>query len=100
MKLADCPDYPECECKVACQRLREKPPNAKIYALAHRLIGTSGHTEIDEISDLERWELRQLDVIAFACTKCDYWFAAAERVEVGVGKEWFCKECAREHGKS
>lgn len=95
-----CPDFPACGCGKTCERFRHKPPTDKIQALAQKLIGTSGHALVDEISDLDRWELRQLDVIAFACTKCDYWHAARDRVEVGVGQEWFCKECAREHGKS
>lgn len=100
MSLSDCPDHPACGCIEKCGRLRDKPPDSKVQALAHKLIGTCGIETIDELSDLERWQCRQLDMIAFACTKCDYWFAAHERVEVGVGKEWFCKDCAREHEQS
>jgi hypothetical protein len=74
---------------------RLTPPGDKIKRLAHRLIGTIGIECIDELSDLERWECRQLDVLAFACTGCGWWFAATER---GAESEdgWFCKECERE----
>ncbi len=74
---------------------RLTPPGEKIQRLAHKLIGTPGNEQIDELSDLERWECRQLDMLAFACSGCDYWFAVAgERQE--VNDLWYCKECAKE----
>lgn len=73
---------------------RIAPPSAKIHDLAHKLIGTVGIEQIDEISDLERWECRQLDMLCFACTACGWWFAVTERKT--VGEEWFCTECAKE----
>lgn len=73
---------------------RVTPPGDKIKRLAYKLIGTTGFELIDEISDLERWECRQLDMLAFACTQCGWWFAVTERKE--VSDEWFCKECAKE----
>lgn len=90
-----CPDHPECGCTGKCGRLREKPPNGKVQILAHKLIGTCGVGEVqDELNNLERWECRQLDMIAFACTACGWWFAVSERKT--VEDEWFCAECARE----
>lgn len=73
---------------------RVTPPGLKIQRLAAKLIGTTGSELIDEISDLERWECRQLDMLCFACTQCGWWFAVTERRE--VRDEWFCTECARE----
>lgn len=73
---------------------RVTPPGDKIRRLAHKLIGTTGAELCDEISDLERWECRQLDMLCFACTKCSWWFAVTERRE--VADEWFCTECAKE----
>lgn len=80
---------------------RLTPPGTKIQRLAHRLIGTPGNEQVDELSDLERWECRQLDMLAFACCGCDYWFAVTERVEMNDDL-WYCTECARErgHGKA
>lgn len=93
--LKDCPDYPACKCADKCQRLRDRPPTAKIQSIAHKLIGTCGMGEVqDDLNDLERWECRQLDTIAFACTGCGWWFTAAERKV--VDEEWFCGECVEE----
>lgn len=95
MKRSNCPDFPACACEGdACQRLRGRPPAAKVQELARKLIGTCGTELIDEISDLERGECRQLDTLAFACTGCGWWFAAAERKT--VEDEWFCVECEKE----
>lgn len=75
-----------------------RPPGTKVRRLAERLIGTTGFELIDEISDLERWECRQLDMLAFACTSCGWWFAVTERRE--AHEEWFCTECVKaETGK-
>lgn len=69
------------------------PPGDKIRALAHKLIGTCGIETIDELSDLERHECRQLDMLAFACSGCGWWFAITERHE--AHDEWFCGECVK-----
>lgn len=76
---------------------RLTPPGLKIQRLAHKLIGTCGIETIDELSDLERWECRQLDMLAFACTGCGWWFATTERRT--VNDEWFCVQCANEGRK-
>lgn len=73
---------------------RVTPPGDKIRELAHKLIGTTGFELIAEISELERWEWRQLDMLAFACTQCARWFSVTERRE--CEDEWFCKECAKD----
>lgn len=70
------------------------PPPDKVKNLAAALVGTVGAEQIDVISNLERWECRQLDTLCFACTACGWWFAVDQRVT--VGEEWFCVECARE----
>ena len=77
---------------------RDGPPTYKIQKLAQCLCGTAGSECIDELSDLERWECRQLDMIAFACSGCDYWFRVTEgRNE--IGDLWYCNECAKERRK-
>lgn len=71
------------------------PPGDKVKRLAHRLVGTPGIECVDELSDLERWECRQLDMIAFACCGCDWWFSVTEgRNE--INDLWYCNECAKE----
>lgn len=74
---------------------RLTPPGDKIKRLANKLIGTAGIETIDELSDLERWECRQLDMLAFACSGCDYWFSVTERRELSDDL-WYCTECAKE----
>lgn len=70
------------------------PPGDKIRRLAHKLIGTTGMECCDEVSELERWEGRQLDMLAFGCSRCDWWFAVTERRE--IRDLWYCTECAKE----
>ena len=61
--------------------------------LANKLIGTTGTTDVlDAVNDLSRDELRVLDVLAFKCVRCEWWFAAHERVT--VNDEWMCDACA------
>lgn len=77
---------------------RFTPPGKKIQELAYKLIGTIGNEWVDELSELERWECRQLDMLAFACTGCGWWFASTERgPESDDG--WFCRECEKEGRK-
>lgn len=70
------------------------PPNAKVQALAAKLIGTTGEGLTDDLADLTTDECASLDVIAFECVGCNWWFAAHERVV--VNDEWYCDGCAEE----
>jgi formylmethanofuran dehydrogenase subunit E len=66
---------------------------AKVKKLADKLIGTAGDTEIeDQVNELSPDELRVLDALAFRCVRCEWWFAAHERVV--VNDEWMCDACA------
>lgn len=71
------------------------PPGDKVKRLAHKLVGTAGIECVEELSELQRHECRQLDMIAFACSKCDYWFNVTDgRNE--INDLWYCNECAKE----
>lgn len=77
---------------------RLAPPGDKIKLLAKRLAGTTGMECVDELSALERWEGRQLDVLVFACSACDWWFEVSEGRITGPDDLWYCKTCAKEKG--
>lgn len=69
------------------------PAGPKVKKLANDLIGTAGMGDlVDRINDLSIVESKQLDMLAFECVGCAYWFAITERHD--VGDEWFCGECS------
>jgi hypothetical protein len=69
------------------------PPPPHVCELARKLIGTVGETDlIDEIEALTDLECKQLDIMAFECFKCGWWFARHERHDLPGG--WACGECA------
>lgn len=71
-------------------------PNAKVLDLAHRLVGSIGDGGLqDELNELTTEECISLDIIAFCCTSCDWWFNGNERTEDADGQR-VCLECKRE----
>jgi hypothetical protein len=69
---------------------------AKVKRLADRIIGTCvvGSTLVDQVDNLSREEGKVLDVFAFKCVGCEWWFAAHERET--VNDEWMCYGCAED----
>jgi hypothetical protein len=68
---------------------------AKLSNLAHKLIGVTFDTELnDELAALTIEEGRALDAMAFECVGCEMWFAAHERKT--VKDKWYCGDCAKD----
>lgn len=70
------------------------PPGEEVRRLAEKLIGTTGSDLVDAIDDLSTDQSRQLDMLAFECTSCNWWFAVTERRE--VKDKWVCTLCQKE----
>ena len=63
----------------------------KVKSIAERLIGTTGGEAEDEIYELTMEECKYLDMLAFRCQTCEWWFSESEKSNED-GSGWYCYE--------
>ena len=66
--------------------------SSRAQSVADQLIGTcdSGTELLEELSQAE---LEELDMLAFCCNECGWWWEISEMADMEEGEEEICNEC-------